>query len=258
MHIFYIPWYNRRKMLTSVGSRLMSYFVRMAPLSDSDFEKLKFKGVSTAAAALASSSRKVGDVGITEKAESPRRQRKATSVPADLNVNLDWVFDVLVPKLQEGEVDFGLADLLVSGAHVCFSAERLFVELDFAEEVETIVVGDIHGQFSDLLLVFQKFGRPSARLRYLFNGDIVDRGPRSIACWLVLCALKMASPDFLFITRGNHESRTINLLHSSFARECATSYPQAFYVKCQHVFDELPVAYTINKSIFVSFLFQLL
>jgi len=241
----YTPVLYSSKM-TTMRDRFMEFFARMAPFSEADYEKF---GLPV--------SRKVGDMpsSIKTNSESPRRLRKRTEKDNQAVImNIDWVFQVLLPILQKGEIDFFLADLILSAAHEKFSNEGLLVDLDFtdaAEEIETIVVGDIHGQFKDLLQIFEKFGRPSAHIRYVFNGDVVDRGPRSIACWLLLCALKMAVPEFLFITRGNHESRTINLLTSSFARECSLQYPQSFYVKSQHVFDELPVAYTINKSIFV-------
>ncbi|CAF3826007.1 unnamed protein product, partial [Rotaria sordida] len=42
------------------------------------------------------------------------------------------------------------------------------------------VVGDLHGNLSDLLLIFHKNGLPSNENPYIFIGDIVDRGAESM------------------------------------------------------------------------------
>lgn len=192
--------------------------------------------------------------------ESPRLKRKTKpekSVdPASGDFDLDWVFDVILVMLKDGEIGLEVAEMLVESAGEKFQKESLLVDLDFSEsleDIQTVVVGDIHGQFTDLVYIFEKFGRPCSNLRYIFNGDIVDRGPRSVACWLFLCALKLAAPEYLYITRGNHESKTVNILSSSFAQECSTLYTNDFYYLCQRIFDELPVSYILNKTIFVSF-----
>jgi serine/threonine-protein phosphatase 5 len=166
-------------------------------------------------------------------------------------ISSDWAFEVILPLLEQGEVDLDLAKILVEKAREEFAKESLLVDLDFEEGVETVVVGDIHGQFKDLLLIFKKFGRPGERKRFIFNGDIVDRGPRSVACWLLICALKISCPQFLFVTRGNHESRTVSIFTSSFASECVNNYSEDFFVQCQGVFNEVPLAYVLNKTIFV-------
>lgn len=210
---------------------------------------------------------------ITTLSESPRRQRPIrvndvqTTLPLQATLplqqnppqemsNLDWTFEVFLPMLKVADVNEEVAELLVESAHEHFSREPLLMDLNFEndENIETVVVGDIHGQFRDLVEIFERFGRPGPKLRYIFNGDIVDRGPRSVACWVLLCALKCAEPGYIYITRGNHETRTVSMVNSSFASECFSSYSTKFYLLCQKVFDELPISYTLNSSIFVSIL----
>jgi hypothetical protein len=68
---------------------------------------------------------------------------------------------------------------------------------------EIKVVGDTHGQFQDLIFIFETFGFPSRETPYLFNGDYVDRGSQGIEIVLTLLAFKIADPDAIFLNRGN-------------------------------------------------------
>ncbi|XP_016992536.2 serine/threonine-protein phosphatase 4 catalytic subunit [Drosophila takahashii] len=112
-----------------------------------------------------------------------------------------------------------------------------------------IVCGDIHGQFQDLLHLLD-LGGSVQQHRYLFLGDLVDRGKNSVETFLLLAALKLRHPGQVSLLRGNHECRSATRSYG-FYEECLAQYGSAnVWRMCCRVFDLLPLAAIIDGKIF--------
>jgi serine/threonine-protein phosphatase 2B catalytic subunit len=108
------------------------------------------------------------------------------------------------------------------------------------------VVGDLHGQYFDMLNMMQKAGEPGT-INYLFLGDYVDRGILGIEVVLFLIALKLCEPKTVVLLRGNHESRNMTEAFT-FREEVLERFDLEVYDLFMEVFDALPVSALIAKK----------
>mmetsp|Transcript_126451 Transcript_126451/g.219235 ORF Transcript_126451/g.219235 Transcript_126451/m.219235 type:complete len:603 (+) Transcript_126451:3-1811(+) len=133
---------------------------------------------------------------------------------------------------------------------VLFQAQKLVMLQPMLLELESPlrVLGDIHGQFSDLLCMLEMGGMPP-QANYLLLGDYVDRGQQSLETIVLLLAIKLKYPENFFLLRGNHECASVNRTYG-FYDECKRRYNLKMWKKFTDLFNCLPVAALINSRIF--------
>lgn len=108
------------------------------------------------------------------------------------------------------------------------------------------IVGNIHGQFEDLLHIFETLGLNGKK--YVFTGNYVNRTAKGIEVFTTLLGLKILHPDRFTILRGNHECAKICEIYG-FLDEIKQKYQdESLLANFSKVFNVLPLIARFNNG----------
>ena len=163
-------------------------------------------------------------------------------------MNVDQIIDKLLAvrgNKPGKQVDLGEDEIkfLIDKYLQIIKVQKMLVEL----EAPLHVCGDIHGQYYDLLRIFEHCGYPG-EYNYLFLGDYVDRGKQSLETVCLLLCYKIKYPEKVTLLRGNHESSVTNRIYG-FYDECKRRYNIRLWKSFTELFNYLPVAALIDDKI---------
>jgi len=177
----------------------------------------------------------------------PSEKENMTKEEQEISETLNSILFKLLPKssssreyaqIKESEIK-----LICNLAIEAFKRENSLVEVTSP----LYVCGDIHGQYYDLLRIFNCCGQPNTA-SYLFLGDYVDRGKQSLETICLLLIYKIKYPNKIVLLRGNHESASINKIYG-FYDECKNRVTLKSWKLFCDVFTFMPLAALIEGKI---------
>lgn len=125
-------------------------------------------------------------------------------------IDLDDMISRLLDAAYSGKVTKAVCLKNAEITAICSAAREVFLSqpslLELSPPVK--ILGDVHGQYTDLIRMFEMCGFPPTS-NYLFLGDYVDRGKQSLETILLLMCYKLKFPENFFLLRGNHECANV-------------------------------------------------
>ncbi|KAF8472738.1 Serine/threonine protein phosphatase [Kalaharituber pfeilii] len=165
-------------------------------------------------------------------------------------IDLDDMISRLLDAAYSGKVTKAVCLKNAEINAICLAAREVFLSQPSLVELSPPVkiVGDVHGQYTDLIRMFEMCGFPPTS-NYLFLGDYVDRGKQSLETILLLLCYKLKFPENFFLLRGNHECANVTRVYG-FYDECKRRCNVKIWKGFIDTFNTLPIAAIVAGKIF--------
>ncbi|SGY14730.1 BQ5605_C013g07063 [Microbotryum silenes-dioicae] len=205
-------------------------------------------GVGTLGAASSASSAAAG--GFSAGGASNFMSTTPASPARPQTFDIDDMISRLLDTGYSGKVTKSVCLKNAEITAICQAAREVFLSQPTLIELSPPVkiVGDVHGQYSDLIRLFEMCGFPPSA-NYLFLGDYVDRGKQSLETILLLLCYKIKYPENFFLLRGNHECANVTRVYG-FYDECKRRCNIKIWKTFIDVFNCLPIAAVVASKIF--------
>lgn len=185
-----------------------------------------------------------------EPTPDPKNEPNNVAMSEIKDIDLDDFIKRLLDAGYAGKVTKSVCLKNAEITAICQRAREVFLSQPALLELDAPVkiVGDVHGQYTDLIRLFEMCGFPPTS-NYLFLGDYVDRGKQSLETILLLLCYKLKFPENFFLLRGNHECANVTRVYGFYdecKRRCNVKTWKTF-VDC---FNTLPIAAIVAGKIF--------
>ncbi|KAJ3220907.1 Serine/threonine-protein phosphatase 5 [Clydaea vesicula] len=171
-------------------------------------------------------------------------------LPSEGGITLEFIKEMMECFKTQGKLHRKYVLKLLMEVKQQLEKLESLVDITIPSNGKITVCGDIHGQYYDLLNIFEKNGLPSETNMYLFNGDFVDRGSFSVECILTLLSFKLLYPNAMHLSRGNHEANDMNKVYG-FEGEVVAKYNELTFKLFSEVFNAVPLGQVIGGKILV-------
>ncbi|KAL2270216.1 hypothetical protein VTJ83DRAFT_2400 [Remersonia thermophila] len=166
------------------------------------------------------------------------------------DIDLDDFIKRLLDAAYSGKVTKSVCLKNAEITAICHRVREVFLSQPALLELDAPVkiVGDVHGQYTDLIRMFEMCGFPP-HSNFLFLGDYVDRGKQSLETILLLFCYKLKYPENFFLLRGNHECANVTRVYG-FYDECKRRCNVKVWKTFVDTFNTLPIAAIVAAKIF--------
>lgn len=192
----------------------------------------------------------INPVQQTQSTQSTDSSRENPNMADIKEMDIDDYIKRLLDAGYAGKVTKSVCLKNAEIVAICQQAREAFLSQPALLELDAPVkiVGDVHGQYTDLIRMFEMCGFPPTS-NYLFLGDYVDRGKQSLETILLLLCYKIKFPENFFLLRGNHECANVTRVYG-FYDECKRRCNVKIWKTFIDCFNTLPIAAIVAGKIF--------